>query len=190
MRAARLLTLLGLMAVAGVSCGGDSKNPASATLVTTAPTPRTIAQGSFALAAPTEDSVFFALVPITDSSAGTWEATVDWTLATNTLWMYVANGSCTVAQFASDDCPDTAACACQFTVRSEVATPKPRVLTIPGAAGGTRTLIVVNVGPREDTSSYTVRLTPSSTTSAMDGAHASTRGIAAPNVVTARKAIR
>jgi hypothetical protein len=190
MRAAGLLILLGLTALVGVSCDGDSKNPASPT-VTTAPTPRTIAQGNFALAAPTEDSVFFAVVPITDSSAGTWEATVDWTVASNALWMYVANGSCTVAQFASDDCPDSAACPCQFAVRSEVATPKPRVLTIPGAPGGTRTLIVVNLGPREDTSSYTVRLTPGSMTSAMDGGSGvSARGIAAPQVLTAPKAIR
>jgi hypothetical protein len=169
------------MASIGVSCGGDSKSPASPTIVT-APTPRTIAQGSFALAAPTEDSVFFAVVPITESSTGTWEATVD--------WMYVANGSCTVTQFASEDCPDMAACPCQFTVRSEVATPKPRVLTIPGAPGGTKTLIVVNLGPREDTSSYTVRLTPIGTTSVVEGDSVSMHGIAAPQVVTARKALR
>jgi hypothetical protein len=48
----------------------------------------------------------------------------------------------------------------------------------------------VNLGPGEDTSSYTVRLTPSSTTSAIDGERVNTLGIATPQVVTARKAIR
>jgi hypothetical protein len=188
-RSAGLLTLVGLMALAGLSCGGDdSGNPVSASSTNTG-APRVIAQGSLSFQAPTTESVFFAVVPVTDGSAGAWEATVDWTFATNTLWMYVANGSCTAAQFASNDCPNTSACACQFAVRSEEATPKPRVLSVANPAGTTRTLIVVNIGPREETASYVVRLTPTGTTSATDGG-ASGQASAISQTATGRKAIR
>jgi len=150
------------------ACGDDkSSSPSSTSTLTltptvVAPTPRLVQQGSFTLKAPEEESASFGLVPITDASAGLWEATVDWTMATNTMWMWVANGACTVEQFARPDCPNEATCPCQFTIRSETATPKPRVLTIPNAPGGTRTLIVMNMGPREESGSYRVMLTPSS----------------------------
>lgn len=118
-------------------------------------------QGSIALSAPTADSVFFALTTVTDPVAGRWETTVDWTNEANTLWMWVADGVCTVEQFAKPECPDEVTCPCRFAIRSETATPKPRVLSIPGAAGGTRTLIVANLGPREENAQYRVMLTPS-----------------------------
>lgn len=76
--------------------------------------------------------------------------------------MWLANGACTVAQFAQPECPSEPSCPCQFTVRSETALPKPRVLTIPSAPGGNRTLIVANLGPGDDTIDYRVMLTSSS----------------------------
>jgi hypothetical protein len=51
-----------------------------------------------------------------------------------------------------------ASCPCQFVVRSETTAPKPRVLTIEGAQGGTRTLILINLGPREESVTYRVML--------------------------------
>jgi len=156
------LSLLGIVCGVGLcvtSCGGDSDTPSSPTRVST-PTPRLVQQGSFPLRAPEQDGVYFQLSTITDASAGLWEATVDWTNQANTLWMWVANGVCAVDQFARDECPFDATCPCQFAVRSELATPKPRVLSIPGAPGGTRTLIVMNLGPQADTATYRVMLTP------------------------------
>lgn len=177
-------TGLTLYLVCAVACGGGNAPPTSPTPA--APTTRVITQGSFSLDAPTADGAFFGLVPITDQAAGTWEATVDWTLATNTLFMYVATGFCTAEQFASPACPDDATCPCQFAVRSEVATPKPRILAIPNAPGGTRTLIVLNLGPREESISYTARLTSAAQST---GGAAATDGQsnALPSVFTARK---
>ena len=178
MQAVLMLALLG--SVAGC---GDSDSPTSPTPA--APTPRTIAQGGFSLQAPTAEAVFFGAVVVTDPSPGNWEATVDWTFATNMVWMYVANGTCTAEQFASDACPDTPACPCQFTVRSEVATPKPRILSIPNAPGGTRTLIVLNLGPREESGTYAVRLTP--TTQTFDSIESSGTPAQPHRVVVGRK---
>ena len=78
---------------------------------------------------------------------------------------------------------------CRFVSRSETATPKPRVLTIPGA-GGTRTLIFANLGPGAETVQYRVTLTGSSAAtsgSAQTASVAAATGNVAP-VSTARKA--
>jgi hypothetical protein len=167
----RSLTLIAVSLLVVASCGdGDGGSPAAPT-PTPAPVPQVIQQGGFSLPAPVGDEGFFGLVEVRTSAAGTWEATVDWTFPTNTLFMYVATGSCTVEQFSSDACPESAACACQFATRSELAAPKPRILTVPNAAAGTRTLIVWNLGPREESGTYTIRLTPSTlATSASDAA--------------------
>lgn len=125
--------------------------------------PQVLAEGPFTLDAPTEDSYHFGLVPnITNSVLGQWEATVNWTFDTNTLWMWVAEGTCTVAQFQLPECPLEAACPCQFVVRSQTAAPKPRLLSIANARGGTRTLIIANLGPREESGNFRVTLQPSS----------------------------
>ena len=165
------------------ACGGDnnSNSPAAPTTVTPAPapapTPRLVQQGTMNLSAPKDDTVHFSLASITDNASGRWETTVDWTDPANELWMWVANGVCTTQQFARDDCPFEATCPCQFTIRSEVATPKPRVLTIPNAPGGTRTLIVVNLGPKEETATYRVMLTPGSTASSVAALSSSGSGV-------------
>jgi hypothetical protein len=159
----RILVLV--LSLGVVSCGGDDDGGSPTSPTTPVSTTRVIGQGTFNLGAPSATSSFFGLATITDPANGTWEATVDWTFASNTLFMYVANGACTVEQFASDPCPDLPSCPCQFAVRSEVPAPKPRVLAIPNAAGGTRTLIVWNQGPREESGTYVVRLTTTSGTS-------------------------
>ena len=168
------------------ACGGDnnSNSPAAPTTVTpapapapTPPSPRLVQQGAMNLSAPKDDTVHFSLASITDNASGRWETTVDWTDPANELWMWVANGVCTAQQFARDDCPFEATCPCQFAIRSEVATPKPRVLTIPNAAGGTRTLIVVNLGPKEETATYRVMLTPGSTASTVAAPSSSGSGV-------------
>jgi hypothetical protein len=64
------------------------------------------------------------------------------------------------------------------------------VLSIPNATGGTRTLIVMNLGPGQETGNYTVRLTPSSTTSANDGEGPGAHAVSAGQLVMARKARR
>jgi hypothetical protein len=147
--------------IALVACGGSEANPVAPTTPAAPPAPRVIQQGTFTLGAPEDDGYFFGLTTITDPSSGRWDATVDWGSEANTLWMWVADGVCSAEQFKSDGCPFDATCTCRFAIRSETATPKPRVLTIPGAAGGSRTLIIMNLGPREETGQYRVTLTPS-----------------------------
>ncbi len=166
------LTALGLisalcMAVLFAACGKDSE-PAPTAPTPAPPAPRLLLQGSFALRAPTDDFVNFALVPVTDATSGLWQANVDWAIETNTLWMWVTDGVCTGEQFARPECPFESTCPCRVTVRSETATPKPRVLTIPGAPGGTRTLIVANLGPREEAVQYSVTLQRSSSLSPLN----------------------
>ena len=193
---AYLAVLFVMIALTGVAaCGGDDSNgPSSPTTVPpapapsptpTPPSPRQVQQGTMNLSAPQGENVFFALASITDNATGRWEANVDWTDPANELWMWVADGVCTTQQFARDDCPFEATCPCQFAVRSEVATPKPRVLTIPNAGGGTRTLIVVNLGPKEDTATYRVTLTPGGSASSVAAVSATESGVS-----TGRKTIR
>lgn len=170
-----------------VSCGGGGS---SSSPTPVAPSPRLLQSGPFSLKAPQSDGAFFALTTVTDPAAGRWEATVDWTFATNTVWMWVANGVCTVEQFSKPECPFEASCPCQFTIRSETATPKPRVLTIPNAPGGTRTLIVMNLGPREESVIYSVTLTSSSVVSGEGAPPSSTRAGFASAVSTGRKSVR
>ena len=87
---------------------------------------------------------------------------MDWTNEANTLWMWVADSMCTVEQFAKPECPDeNVACRAGSAIRSETAAPKPRVLSIPGGAGGDAALIVANLGPRRGDAQYGVMLTPS-----------------------------
>jgi hypothetical protein len=159
-RAARGLSTLAIAVSAGVwlaSCGGGGGGGTPVTPTAT-PTPgpvRTVvAQGSYSLSAPEADgTTFFRRTRFETTRVGAFEVTVDWTYASNTVWMYLADGECTADQFASDECPGTS-CPCRFVVESEVDVPKPRVLTVPNAAAGVRTLIVWNLGPQEEACTY------------------------------------
>ena len=51
------------------------------------------------------------------------------------------------------------------------------MLTIPNAPGGTRTLIVVNLGPKEETATYRAMLTPGSTASSVAALSSSGSGV-------------
>ncbi|SRR5712691_10481296 len=140
-------------------CGGGG-GPTTSSTPTPVPGPvRTlVTQGSATLLPPDANSTHFRALPFTTSTKGTVEATVDWTFPTNTVWMFIATGSCSAEQFALLACPDDPGCPCQFAARSETSTPKPRVLTVPDAAAGTYTLVVWNLGPREESFTYQVIL--------------------------------
>ena len=177
-----LLSLYSLIFL--VSCGdGPEGNPVSPTRAQ--PAQRVLQQGSFTLRAPVDDAVYFGVVPVTDSASDSWEANVDWRSEANTMWMWVADGACSVEQFETGGCPFDSSCPCRITIRSETGTPKPRVLTIAGASGGTRTLIVANLGPGEETVQYRVMLTSSAGTA---GASVQTTSVTdSRRVSTARK---
>jgi hypothetical protein len=113
-RAARGLSTLAIAVSAGVwlaSCGGGGGGGTPVTPTAT-PTPgpvRTVvAQGSYSLSAPEADgTTFFRRTRFETTRVGAFEVTVDWTYASNTVWMYLADGECTADQFASDECPGT-----------------------------------------------------------------------------------
>jgi hypothetical protein len=133
------------------------------------------------------------VVSFDTSAAGSLDATVDWTFASNLLLMYITQGTCTVDQFAEDVCPDDPACGCRFAVRAENPFMKPRVLTHPNATPGPYTLIVWNLGPEDESISFQVGLTRSGSSgpdgllgTALDGAGSS----AARPAITRKRARR
>jgi hypothetical protein len=125
----------------------------------------------------------------TTSGVGSLEATVDWTFASNRLFMYISHGVCTVDQFSADVCPFDPACGCRFAVRAENPFMKPRVLTHPTAATGPYTLIVWNLGPEDESISFQVALTrtASSGPDGLLGAAPGRAGSSTARPVTARK---
>jgi len=143
--------------------GGPTQPPTPAPTPTPAPVRTVLGSGSTALAL--EE---FVVVSFDTSAAGSLDATVDWTFASNLLLMYITQGACTVEQFAEDVCPDDPACGCRFAVRAENPSLKPRVLTHANAAAGPYTLIVWNLGPEDESISYQVGLTRTAS-SGLDG---------------------
>ena len=161
------------------ACSDSDSDSSSSPTRVGASSPRVVQQGSFTLPAPTADAVYFDLATITDASSGKWEATVDWTNAGNELWMWVTNGACTADQFAREDCPFETTCPCQFGARSEMATPKPRLLTLSNASAGAHSLIIANLGPSDETASYQVTMTSMGSSARMVGAEALTTSTSA-----------
>ena len=144
------------------SCGdGGNTPPTPVATPTPAPVRTVVAQGSLAIEAPDEEFSYFRYALISTTATGTLETTVNWTYSTNAVWMYVTEGDCTGDKFANLDCPGGPTCECTFSVVSETETPKPRVLTVSNASPGTRTLIVWNLGPQEESCSYQAVLTTS-----------------------------
>ncbi len=142
------------------SCGGGGAYTPTSPVVTPPPAPvRTVvAQGGYSLYAPASGLTSFLYSQFTTTRTGEIEATVDWTNAGDELWMYISEGVCTADQFETDDCPGPD-CPCKFSVASEVASPKPRVLNIPNASAGTRTLIIWSLQAMADDLRYQVVLT-------------------------------
>lgn len=143
---------------AGCGGGGGSTTP---TPVTQPPAPvrALVSQGATQVPAPPDpDGFFFGLVPFTTSDTGTIEARVDWTFANNTVYVFLTAGPCTVTQFEHPDCPGGPGCQCTMAISSTPSNPKPRILSAPNDAPGTRALIFANLGPREESFSWEIVL--------------------------------
>jgi hypothetical protein len=143
-----------------VACGGGgSSNPTPVPTPTPAPVRTVVAQGSMQIGAPDDDFTYYDYVTFNTSASGRLETTVNWTYPSNSVFMYVAEGDCTGDKFENDDCPGGPTCACRFSVMSEAVNPKPRVLTVSNASPGLHTLVLWNLGPREESCSYQAVLT-------------------------------
>jgi hypothetical protein len=96
-----------------------------------------------------------AWVPFTTTEAGSLDATVDWTLASDDIDVYLTQGSCDVNTFGTTACP--------VLGYSESTTAKPEQAHVASAAAGTYTIFVNNLGPNDESVSYQVVLTSSAT---------------------------
>ena len=148
-----------LLALVLAGCGSDSASPTAPTPVPTlapAPTRSLIAEGGI----PTLSPRFIGDAPFTTPTTGDLEIRVQWKSAANHIIVYVAKGGCAFEKLVADKCNIVAA--------SEGMTPKPRVLTVPGAAAANYVLWIGNVGPREDSPTYKVFLTTGGSVSAVE----------------------
>ncbi len=142
------------MLVVSVACGGGGDGPTDGTKV---PSRSVVAQGGAQVGDPLTALVqgrlcdFLAFVPFTTPGAGTLDATVDWTYASNDLDLHLERGECTCALAQADACQDIAS--------SESTTAKPERLTVANLAAGSYTLVIVNAGPERESLSYSVGLT-------------------------------
>ena len=151
----KLALLTALVMVLPGCGGGDGGSVTAPPSPTPPPTPvRTLIVESSASLPET----FFFVRSFMTTATGTLEARMDWTFASNTIWVFIAEGNCTVEQFMKLQCPNEPTCECRFLVLSQSSVPKPRVLTLPNAAPGTRTLVGWNLGPSDESVSYQVIL--------------------------------
>ena len=132
-------------------CGGPhcSKNPAPPECLVPPPLwpygKTLIAEGSLSRLAPYR----LAAVPFRIPTLGLLDATVDWTLTTDNVDVYVVLGSCPVDQFNT----------CRFVAYSESTSAKPELVGVSELRAGEYTLFIGNRGPDEESVSYQIFLT-------------------------------
>lgn len=153
-----LVSPIGLAAALAACGSGGGSAPTTPTVPPPAPAVRTVIdQGSYSgLPART-----LLVVPFITAASGTIDATVDWTFPSNTIYVYVSRGTCALEQINADQCP--------FVAVSEAATPKPRVIRVPGASPGAYTLYIGNVGPSEESVSFQIGLTTGGSVASFSG---------------------
>jgi hypothetical protein len=143
---ARWMAVPGLLLMA--ACGGSSgPTPVPTTTMPAPPPPRVVLQGSTPLRAGFAAGAYF-----TTDRVGTIEATVDYTFTASQIHVWIATGQCTAELFGAEQCT---------FATSSFAGAKPRVLTLTGAAAGTYTLVMANLGPDDEAVSVQVVFTPS-----------------------------
>jgi hypothetical protein len=152
-QAKRVVSLLpaGALCLGLIGCGSDS--PSAPTAVATpapppAPVQTIVAQGNSGGL----EAGFLRVMPsFSIRAAGTLDVTVDWTLASNDVDVYLARGACSFQQFIAD--------RCDIASFSESATSKPEKLNVANASAGAYTLLIGNHGPTAESISFQVMLT-------------------------------
>ncbi len=165
-----LLLCLGGSAALLVGCGGDD----SATGPSTTPSTIASAPVTNVIGSVTGESLqpgFLVYYPFTTPASGTIGVTVDWTLATSDLDVFLARGTtpCTAAQFNSRQCP--------LVGSAESKTAKPERLSVPDQAAGSYILYIGNYGNTQESLSFQLTLTTV----------AGTRAVPAPRVTGGAK---
>ena len=143
----RAPTLIGatLMLAAALlpACGGSG----GITSTSHTPTRSVISQRGWQLAA---GEALLVDLSVSGSGTATVDATVEWTLATNDVDVYVTNTSCTFEM--------VAATACAYTAKADSTTAKPERLSFSTSSGNYR-FWIVNFGPTNESGTLEVGLT-------------------------------
>lgn len=133
------------------ACGGGGGGTTSTPVTTPPPPPQVVSQGvGMVLEADSDGRVVF-----TTTRAGSLQATVDWSFATNDVDVALVAGDCPIGRFVEGLC--TVLCF------SDSVTAKPESVHVDGVGPGTYTLFVGNAGPEREVISFQVVLTPSAT---------------------------
>ena len=152
--------------IALAACGGSSNNPLSPVdppPPPPPPPPTIVRQGGGPLGADEGVQLSF-----TTAATGTLDVTVDWTLAANDVDVVLTRGTCSFEQLF--------ALQCNVVMVADSATTKPERLRLPGATAGAYTLMIINIGPGDESASYQIVLSPS----ASSASAASARSLALP----------
>lgn len=152
-RFARAASAAGLVLLS--ACGGGNTPTPVPTPVPTPPPPQVVAEDSGAIPAGFAAGGYFSI-----TRPGTIDATVDWTFPTSLIVVLIARGQCTEELFAADQC--------DFVAES-FGGPKPRTVTVRGAAAGTYTIIVANLGDVDEAVAIQIVLTPSGASASRAG---------------------
>lgn len=133
------------------ACGSSSPTTPPTPTPTPAPAPvmTLVSQGSSS----NLSAFTFHWVPFTTVSTGRVDVTVDWTFATDTVWLVVATGR--------ETCYDGE--RLDLTICNVIANltdaSKPKKLSLPGQPAGTYTLYVRNRGPNTEAIAWQVFVT-------------------------------
>jgi hypothetical protein len=136
------------LAMALPSCGGGGGGGGTVMGPSTQPVrQRQVLNGTWRVdPLATSGQAFYVLIDLT--TAGDFDATVEWTLATNDIDIGLGSGDCRGRA-------DT----CTYLVESTSTTAKPERLSRAGLTAGQYTLVIINFGNEPDQGTYEIGLT-------------------------------
>jgi hypothetical protein len=141
--------LAGMLTAWLTACGGGNDvTPPPPPTPTPPPPPKVVAQGGQSVEVGYAYGVYFNV-----DATGTLDVTVDYTFSDSLMLVWLAKGRCTEEQFAADQCT---------YVTTSYSGGKPRTFSASTQPAGTYTLIVGNLGPKDESISYMVVFAQSS----------------------------
>jgi hypothetical protein len=160
---------VGLALALGVpACGGSSSSTPVTTTTTTLPCVQTVVRNDTG----TIGASTLASITFTFNATARLDIIADWTNPTSPIGVYVTSGACSLDQFNAR--------TCNFLIRSEPSTVKPRKLTAPNVAAGAYSLYLANFA-EQDESVATQVISSSASCAPLSFAPLSSQG-AAPSV--------
>jgi hypothetical protein len=118
--------------------GGSSSSTPVTTTTTTVPCVQTVVRNDTG----TIPASTFASITFTFNATARLDVIADWTNASSPIGVYVTSGSCTLDQFNAR--------TCNFVIRSEPSTVKPRKLSAPNVAPGSYALSLGNFAAQDE----------------------------------------